>query len=68
MQDGELINFADENTVVNFPNSVDDLFLELQKESEEVIEWLCSNEMLVNPNKFQSIIINSLLQFSDLKN
>ena len=68
MQDGELLNFADENTVVNFPNSVDDLFLELQKESEEVMEWLCSNEMLENPNKFQSIIINSLLQFSDLKN
>ena len=36
------------------------LITNLQKESENAINWFRSNEMEVNPDKFQSIIINRL--------
>ena len=36
------------------------LITNLQKESENAINWFRSNEMVVNPDKFQSIIINRL--------
>ena len=37
-------------------NSVDDLINALQRESEKTIYWFFLNEMVVNLNKFQSII------------
>ena len=37
-------------------NSVDDWITDLEKESESAIDWFRSNEMVVNPDKFQSII------------
>ena len=39
---------------------VDGLITKLQKESENAINWLRSNEMVVNPDKFQSTTINRL--------
>ena len=54
IKDAQLLDFADENTVV------DDLITNLQNESENAIDWFRSNEMVVNPDKFQSIIINRL--------
>ena len=38
---------------------------ELQKESENAIDWFRSNEMVVNPYKFQSIIINRLAKLKN---
>ena len=46
-------------------NSIDDLITELQKEFENAIDWFCSNEMVVNPDKFQSMIINRLGKLKD---
>ena len=39
---------------------VDGLITKLQKESQNAINWLRSNEMVVNPDKFQPTIINRL--------
>ena len=60
----QLLNFADGNTTVTFPNSVDDLITDtdLQKESENAADWFRSNQMALNLNKFQAIIINRLRQ------
>ena len=55
IKDAQLLNFADDNKIAAFSNSVDDLTTDLQKESENAID---SNEMVVNPDKFKSIIIN----------
>ena len=60
IKDVKLLNFADDNTIVTFSNSVDDLITDLHKESESAIDWFYSNEMVVNSDKFQSIIINKL--------
>ena len=58
IKDAQHLNFANDNTTATFSNSVDDLITDLQKESGN--EWFCSNKMVVNPNIFQSIVINRL--------
>ena len=55
---GTAPNFPDDNTTATFSNSVDDLITDPQKESGN--DWFCSNKMVINPNKFQFIVINSL--------
>ena len=50
----------DDTTTATFSNSVDDLVTDLKKESENAIDWFHSNKMVVNPDKFQSIIIKRL--------
>ena len=59
IKDAQLLNFADDNKIAAFSNSVDDLTTDLQKESENAID---SNEMVVNPDKCKSIIINRGLE------
>ena len=56
----EVPNFANDNTIATFSNSVDDLITELQEKSEKAVNWFRSNKMAVNPNKLLSIIINRL--------
>ena len=65
IRDAQLLNFADGNTIATFSNSADDLITDLQKESDNAIDWFCSNKMAVNSDKFQSIIIK---RFGKLKN
>ena len=61
----QLPNFAEDNTIAAFSNSVDDLITDLQNESKNAIVLFHSNEMVVNPNKFQFIIINRLGKLKD---
>ena len=58
-KDAQLLNFAEDNTIAT-SDSVDDLIIDLHKESENAIDWFRLNKMVVNPDKFQSIIINRL--------
>ena len=61
IQSSELHNFADDNTLSSTADNLKDLLRDLEKASEEAINWFKNNLMIVNPEKFQSIII-------DLKN
>ena len=63
-KDAQLLNFADDNTIAT-SDSVDDLIIDLHKESENAIDWFRLNKMVVNPDKFQSIIINRLEKLKD---
>ena len=38
IKDAQLINFADDNTIVTFSNSVDELITDLQKGTENAID------------------------------
>ena len=58
MVDAQLLGFANDNTIAILWNIVDDLTSELQRESENTTDRLRSNEILLNPDKLQSIIIN----------
>ena len=58
MKHSDLINYADDNTISAWANSIMELILTLESESEIAIKWFQDNEMIVNPDKFQAIIIN----------
>ena len=53
----ELLNFADDNTISAAENTIDELISTLEKESQAVVDWFASNEMIVNLDKFQAIVV-----------
>ena len=52
-----LHNFADDNTISAKNSNIETLLKVLEKNSNIAIEWFLRNEMIVNPEKFQAIII-----------
>ena len=53
----DLLNFADDNTISAVEKTIENLISTLEEESQAAIEWFKMNEMIVNPDKFQAIII-----------
>ena len=51
-------NYADENTLTNFGKTLEDLIKKLEHECEVALTWFMNNNMIVNPNKFQAILLN----------
>ena len=48
----QLYNFADDNT--------DDLLKILKEESESAVKWFRKKNMIVNPEKFQAIVLQKI--------
>ena len=59
IEDAELANFADDNTIYVGSKDLTELLEILRKECETAINWFKTNKMIVNPDKFQSMIISS---------
>ena len=57
ISNSELLNFADDNTISAAENTIEEFISTLEKESQAVVDWFVSNEMIVNPDKFQAIIV-----------
>ena len=53
-----LHNFADDNTLSAFAETILELIDILQSGSEIVIDWFKNNKMIVNPDKFQAILLD----------
>ena len=53
-----LYKVADDNTLFAFATTVSRLIKILESESEVVIDWFKKNKMVVNPGKFQAIILD----------
>ena len=51
-------NFADDNTLSAFAENVSQLINIFQSGSEVITDWFKKNQMIVNPDKFQVIIID----------
>ena len=51
-------NFADDNTLSAWGETVSKLTDTLESESNITIDWFTKNEMLINPDKFQTIILD----------
>ena len=51
-------NFADDNTLSAWGETVSKLIETLESESNIAIDWLTKNEMIINPDKFQAIILD----------
>ena len=48
-------NFADDNTLSAWGETVSKLIETLKSESNIAIDWFTKNEMIINPDKFQPI-------------
>ena len=53
----DLLNFADDNTITAAERTIENLLSTLETESQAAIEWFKLNEMIVNPEKFQVIVV-----------
>ena len=54
----DLGNYADDNTISDGAYNIPDLVQTLEDESNNAIEWFKRNQMIVNPDKFQAIILS----------
>ena len=57
ISNSELLNFADDNKISAAENTIQELIRTLEKESQAAIDWFVLNEMIVNPDKFQAIVV-----------
>ena len=66
VSDVSLQNFANDNTLSAFAETVLEMIDVLQSGSEIIIDWFKNNKTIVNPDKFQAILLDK--RKSDHKN
>ena len=59
LENSEIYNFADDNTISSISKEKQALLTTLEKDSEKAIDWFRRTNMIVNPEKFQSMILQS---------
>ena len=52
-----LYNYADDNILTAFSNSVPNRVRILEQESNVAIEWFERNQMISNPDKFHAVLV-----------
>ena len=57
LQNSEIYNFADDNTISSISKEKQALLTTLEKDSEKAIDWFRQNNMIINPEMFQSMIL-----------
>ena len=57
MTKASIHNYADDNTLSCFSNSIPNLIKILEHESSIAISWLNENKMIANPEKFHAIVV-----------
>ena len=67
IREASVHNFADDNMLSSFAKYVTLLMEILMAESPNAIKWFSENKMIVNPDKFKSIIIQTSNQTSKPK-
>ena len=55
----DLFNFADDNTISTTADNIDHLLLTLKHESKLEVKWFTENQIIVNPDKFQAMILQN---------
>ena len=59
MRLSDLYNFADDNTILTTADNIDHLLQTLKHESELTVKWFTDNQMVVNPDKFQAMVLQN---------
>ena len=59
------LNFADDNTITAAERTIESLLSTLETESQAAIECVKLNEMIVNPEKFQTIVVKKNAKMKD---
>ena len=57
LENSEIYNFPYDNTISSISREKEALLTTLEKESENAVGWFRRNNMIVNPEKFQSMIL-----------
>ena len=57
IEETEVYDYADDNSLVSCSRSMSDLLKVLEGEASVALKWLKENEMIANPGKFQAILI-----------
>ena len=52
-----MLNFSDDNTISAAENPVEKPISALEQDSQAAIDWFKINEIIVNPDKFQVIVV-----------
>ena len=60
IEDSEVYNFADDNTIYTFDDSIEAISRLLKGDVNNALEWFKYNQMAANPDKFQ-------VMFTDLE-
>ena len=60
-----MLNFADDNTINAAENTIEKLISTLKEDSQADIDWFKINKMIVNPDKFQVIVIKKNCRMKD---
>ena len=60
MKQATLHNYADDNTLAYFSETMPDLVKTLEKETGVALSWLENNEMIANPEKFHAILLKKI--------
>ena len=55
-----LRSYADDNTLSTFSTQIDSVFKILSEDSETLIDWFHTNDMIANPQKFQTTLISKI--------
>ena len=55
----DFFNFADDNSISTTADNIDHLLLTLKHESEITVKWFKDNQTIVNPDKFQAMILQN---------
>ena len=50
-------NYANDNTKTSFGKTLEDIIKKLEHECEVALTWFRNNKIMVNPNKFQAILL-----------
>ena len=58
IKNSDLHDFADDNTISGVSSLLNELTSELEKEGSIATQWFRDNSMIVNPEKFQAIILD----------
>ena len=58
LKKSDLHNFVDDNTFSCISSLLNELISELVKEANIARQWFRDNSMIVNPDRFQAIIID----------
>ena len=57
LENSEVYNFAGDNTISSISKEKEALLTSLEKDLEKAFDWFRQNHVIVNPEKFQSMIL-----------
>ena len=57
IKEAKIYNYTDDNSLVSCSKRISDLLRVLEGEANVALKWLGENEMIANPEKYQSMLI-----------